>query len=233
MIWGPRPRTTFATEAGVLSVRDPRVFHAGNRAFCARLVRAALAQPEVRLARVALDDHACRLEFGPGPISQRAMADRFAAAVRAALSSSEPEVPLDPGAPVVATGLRRWRYLALAGGSFGLTIVGLVVPGIPTVPFLLMTSYYLVRSSPALNRRLSRSKLFGPILHDWQDRGALRPSNKRKLAGLALGISAVTLLLLAPSVEVVIVIVIVAAASLYGIMRLPEIHDDAAPPALA
>ena len=43
----------------------------------------------------------------------------------------------------VAKGPKRLLYLALAGGSFMMTLVGLIVPGIPTVPFLLATSYFL------------------------------------------------------------------------------------------
>src|SRR5262249_13908717 len=43
----------------------------------------------------------------------------------------------------VAAGLSRLKCLALAGGAFALTVVAVVVPGIPTVPCLLATSYYL------------------------------------------------------------------------------------------
>ena len=48
----------------------------------------------------------------------------------------------------LASGPRRFRYLALAAGSFAMTVVGLIVPGIPTVPFLLATSYYLAARHP-------------------------------------------------------------------------------------
>ena len=62
--------------------------------------------------------------------------------------------------PTGGSRLRRGRsdvlYLALAGGSFAMTLVGLVVPGIPTVPFLLATSYFLARSSRWLDRETSR-----------------------------------------------------------------------------
>ena len=40
-----------------------------------------------------------------------------------------------------------------------MTFVGLVVPGIPTVPFLLASSYYLARSSRTLHKRLLESRL--------------------------------------------------------------------------
>src|SRR5262249_15461675 len=53
------------------------------------------------------------------------------------------EVDLRPGtkgsigAVEIATGPERLFYLVLAGGAFLLTVIGLIIPGIPTVPFLL------------------------------------------------------------------------------------------------
>ena len=69
------------------------------------------------------------------------------------------------------TGLRRMLYLLLAGGFFVLAMAGVILPGLPTTPFLLLTSYFLVRSYPRLNERLIKSKLFGPILVDWHVKG--------------------------------------------------------------
>ena len=81
--------------------------------------------------------------------------------------------------PARVHGLRRILYLGLAAGSFGMSIVGVILPGIPTVPFLLLTSYYLIRSSPALNERLLRSRLFGQMLRDWNEHRAMRPESKQ------------------------------------------------------
>ena len=72
----------------------------------------------------------------------------------------------------------------MAGGAFTLTLVGLVVPGVPSVPFLLATSYYLARSSPRLNERLRRTAFFGPILQEWEGHDALSLTSKGKLIGL-------------------------------------------------
>ncbi|MCE9607091.1 MAG: YbaN family protein [Planctomycetia bacterium] len=63
-------------------------------------------------------------------------------------------------------GMRRVLYLAAAGLFFGLSIVGILLPGVPTVPFLLLTSFFLLRSSPALNERLLRARSCGPGLRD-------------------------------------------------------------------
>lgn len=128
----------------------------------------------------------------------------------------------------VASGFRRLQYLAMAGGSFALTLVGLVVPGIPTVPFLLATSYYLARSSPRLNDRLRRTVLFGPILVEWEQHHGLSVASKAKLTGLTVAIVAVTVALSAATPVVLVVILVIAMVSIFGIARLPGLPHEAA-----
>lgn len=69
---------------------------------------------------------------------------------------------------VQVSGLRRGLFVALGCICVALGFVGVALPGIPTTPFLLLASYFFVRSSPELHQRLLRSKLFGPTLRDWQ-----------------------------------------------------------------
>jgi uncharacterized membrane protein YbaN (DUF454 family) len=133
----------------------------------------------------------------------------------------------DAGAIAVETGYRRLRYLALAAGSFAMTMVGLVVPGVPTVPFLLATSYYLARSSPRLNDRLRRTAIFGPILVEWEQYHGLSQYSKAKLIGLTAAIVVVTVVLSAASPVAMVVILIIALFSAYGIARLPGLPADA------
>ena len=82
--------------------------------------------------------------------------------------------------PELATGWKRLLYLTLAGVFFTLGALGAVIPGLPATPFLLLTSYFLLRSSPEQNDRLLKSRLVGPLLADWQERGGVRASVKWK-----------------------------------------------------
>jgi uncharacterized membrane protein YbaN (DUF454 family) len=88
-------------------------------------------------------------------------------------------------------GVRRIVYLALAAIFFGLAVVGALLPVLPTTPFLLLTSFLLVRSSPALNERLLQSQMFGPLLDDWHRHRAVRP--RVKAASIAVSVTAVAL----------------------------------------
>lgn len=72
------------------------------------------------------------------------------------------------------SGWRKLKFLGLAAIFFTLGVLGVLLPGLPVTPFLLLTSYFLFRSSPRLNAKLLRSRLFGPILIDWQIHGGVR-----------------------------------------------------------
>jgi uncharacterized membrane protein YbaN (DUF454 family) len=137
---------------------------------------------------------------------------------------------------LVPSGPRRVLNLALAGGSFGMMLVALVVPGIPTVPFLLATGYYLARSSPWLDEKLRNSVFFGAILREWEQYHAVSRTSKNKLAGLTGTVVLVTALVAAFDPLTLLVVILMAALSLYGIGRMPEIAGAptaAATPALS
>jgi uncharacterized membrane protein YbaN (DUF454 family) len=88
-------------------------------------------------------------------------------------------------------GPRRVVYLTLAALFFGLAVLGAILPLLPTTPFLLLTSFLLVRSSPSLNDKLLRSRAFGPLLEDWHRHGGIRP--RVKVISIVVSLSAVTL----------------------------------------
>jgi uncharacterized membrane protein YbaN (DUF454 family) len=142
------------------------------------------------------------------------------------------EVDLHPGTqgPIadfeVATGPQRLLYLALAGGMFLLTLVGLIVPGIPTVPFLLATSYFLARSSRWLDEKLRESIFFGSIVTEWERHRALGPQSKAKLMALSGAIVLFAIILSPLSPLVIITLVLVASLSAIGVYRLPGLQEE-------
>lgn len=69
-----------------------------------------------------------------------------------------------------------WRTLALA--ALMLALVGVVVPGLPTTPFLLVAAWSGFRAWPALERRLLDHPHAGPVIVDWRERGAVPRAGK-------------------------------------------------------
>ncbi len=122
-------------------------------------------------------------------------------------------------------GPRRVVYLALGIFFVGLGGLGVFLPVLPTTPFLLLASACFVRSSPALNRRLLRSRLFGPFLRDWQKHHGVR---------LHVKLTAITVLVAVVAGSIVFgnlpwyllgVLIGLATIGLMVVIRLPLIQD--------
>lgn len=88
--------------------------------------------------------------------------------------------------PEQATGWRRAMHLTLAAFWFGMAILGVILPGVPTTCFLLACSYSLLRSSHRLHNKLLESKLFGPSLRHWRLYRGVRPGVKTKAMSMLL-----------------------------------------------
>ena len=65
--------------------------------------------------------------------------------------------------------------------SLGLGIVGIVLPILPTVPFILLASFCFSRSSERLHQWMLNHPKFGKSIRDWEVSGII--PRKAKLAG--------------------------------------------------
>ena len=85
------------------------------------------------------------------------------------------------------------RGLWLAGGGLflGLGLLGVVLPVLPTTPFLLLAAGCFARSSPRLHGWLVGHPIFGPPIRNWEANGAI----SRKAKRLAVGSMAAVVLL--------------------------------------
>lgn len=91
----------------------------------------------------------------------------------------------------------RWAWWLLAYAAFGLGVLGVVLPGLPTVPFILLSAYAAARGSERLHHRLLTDRRFGPMIRDWQEHGAV--SRRAKwLAVTTMTLCAVILFLVSP-----------------------------------
>lgn len=189
-----------------------------------RVAGAVFALPGVISSGDTFWRHDLNVRFDPDRLSPEAIVGAAEQMLRQALQPApDSAAPSAHDEPAVVRGLKRVWYLALAGSSFGMTLVAFLVPGVPTVPFLLATSYYLARSSPRLNRMLRRSRFFGPILEDLQTYGGLRPLNRFKLVALTLTLGLVVLVVIGPPFLVLLLTIGAITASVYFIMRIPEV----------
>ena len=123
------------------------------------------------------------------------------------------------------SGWKRGVCLLTAGVFFVLGVLGALLPILPTTPFLLLTSYFLVRSSPRLNAALLRSRFFGPILQDWQVHGGVRRDVKLKAITVVVIAVLLTVLLTGRSLVPAITATLLAAVGVIVILRLPTADE--------
>jgi uncharacterized protein len=85
---------------------------------------------------------------------------------------------------VPAISVSRLPYAILAYLCVGLAMIGVVLPGVPTVPFLLLAAWAASRGSERLHRWLYAHPRFGQALIDWERNRAI--SRRTKVATVIL-----------------------------------------------
>lgn len=132
------------------------------------------------------------------------------------------EKKLTAAVPIVL-GWKRICYLLAGGFFFLLGALGTFLPGLPATPFLMLASYFLVRASPRAHQALLRSRLFGPILVDWQVSGGVRRPVKLKATALVVLTVGLSIWLTGRSLIPAIGISVLATIGLTVVWSLPDV----------
>lgn len=74
-------------------------------------------------------------------------------------------------------------YLVCGILAVGMGIIGIFLPLLPTIPFMLLAAYCFARSNPEWERRILLDPRFGPHIRAWRERGAI--SLRGKIAAVA------------------------------------------------
>ncbi|GAA6209716.1 YbaN family protein [Cognatishimia sp. WU-CL00825] len=112
-----------------------------------------------------------------------------------------------------------WLLLGLIALAFGL--IGVVLPLLPTVPFLLLAAFFFARSSERLHNWMLQHPQLGPPIIEWQERGAINPKAKR-LATLSIVIVFGISLLIGLAVKLLLIQAITLSCVLLFIWSRPN-----------
>ena len=107
----------------------------------------------------------------------------------------------------------RFIYLCLGLFSVFLAGVGIALPLLPTVPFLLLAAFFFARSSERLHNWLLSHATFGPMISDWNEHGAIRLSAKKAATS-----SVAAVFILSVVLQVPIYVLMIQAITLGGVM---------------
>ncbi len=106
-----------------------------------------------------------------------------------------------------------WAGLGLV--CVALAMVGVVLPLLPTVPFLLLAAFFFARSSSRLHNWLLTHQTFGPLIVDWQSSGVIRPGAKKAATLSVTAVFGLSVLLSMPSHVLIIQAVVLSGVMLF------------------
>ena len=72
----------------------------------------------------------------------------------------------------------RHVYTVLGGLAVAAGVIGIFLPLVPTVPFMLLAAFLFAKGNPAFERRLLEHPHFGPHIRAWRQHGAIPRKGK-------------------------------------------------------
>ena len=127
----------------------------------------------------------------------------------------------------VSDPFRSMLYVAGGWTCLGLAMVGVLLPLVPTTPFVLLASWCFYRGSPRVHAWLHRSRTFGPTLDDWHHYHGIRRGLKHRAIVMVLAVVATSLLLNSLAWWLRYALLALVAIGLYVIWTVPTLPDDA------
>ncbi|MDH3622061.1 MAG: YbaN family protein [Gammaproteobacteria bacterium] len=116
------------------------------------------------------------------------------------------------------TGIRVfWLLAGLMSVAIG--AAGVVLPLLPTTPFLLIAAFAFARSSTRLNNWLREHRSFGPLIDNWHRDGSIDRSAKRVAIIVILAAPLITWLFGAPLWIIACQVVVLSAAAVFVLTR--------------
>jgi len=112
-----------------------------------------------------------------------------------------------------------WRALAVFALVAG--IIGLALPIVPTVPFLILAAFAGGKGWPALERWLLGHPTYGPHIRSWRQHGAV-PMRAKVIATLMMCVSATGLLVFGVPKWAIVTVGVVLACVLMWLWTRPN-----------
>jgi hypothetical protein len=121
--------------------------------------------------------------------------------------------------PVPRSSWQRGLWIAAGAASLLAGLIGIFLPVVPTVPFVLLAAFCFSRGSPRCERWLLEHRHFGPMVRDWRSHKSV-PLRVKQFATLSMaGGCAIAWWLLPPSIQWLPALICTVAA--IWLWRLP------------
>lgn len=114
---------------------------------------------------------------------------------------------------------RRIAWTVAGAVTLGVGAIGAVLPILPTTPFVIAAAFAFGKGSPSLARWLEENPLYGPIIADWRQSGAIAPRFKAVALTMMAVVFAVSIAISAPIVVLIVQAGAMGAAAIFILTR--------------
>lgn len=132
-----------------------------------------------------------------------------------------------PDAPTAVHASRTVRWLLWAAGSVSLALglLGVLLPGLPTTPFVLLAAACYAKASPRLHSWLLNHRLTGPMLRDWERDHSLTRRNKAIAVGSMLLMVSVSIWSFRGRLVLQLLLLALGVIGAWVVLRIPTRRD--------
>lgn len=112
-----------------------------------------------------------------------------------------------------------WTWLGVL--CLVLAAFGVVLPLLPTTPFVLLAAGCFARSSPRLHAWLLQSQLFGPVLRSWEQNRCMPRRARRIALVMMIGVGGCSVTFFVPGVWLKLFGILLIATGCIVVLRIP------------
>ncbi|QOL25567.1 YbaN family protein [Thalassotalea sp. LPB0316] len=118
----------------------------------------------------------------------------------------------------------RWLYILLGLCFVLLAALGVVLPILPTTPFLIVAGACFAKSSPRLHQWLLDNPTFGPLIYHWQTTRSI-PRRAKRIAIISIVLTCAWSCYILPNWYLKLLVIALVAWPIYFLANLPLAED--------
>ena len=118
--------------------------------------------------------------------------------------------------------INRWLFISLGGVFFSLGLIGVLLPLLPTTPFMILAAACFAKSSPRFHQALLNNRWIGADLRRWEATKTMKRSTKKRATWIILVTFSVSIAFVWGMLALQVMLIAIASLLLFFLWRIAE-----------
>lgn len=118
--------------------------------------------------------------------------------------------------------VKRQMYLILGAIFFVTGLIGVILPILPTTPFMILAAGCFAKSSPRFHQALLNNRWIGEDLQRWEKEHTMLRATKKRATWVIVIMFSISIAILMGKLWLQIMLVVIALTLLFFLWRVPE-----------